>query len=165
MAGCAAGLSISLHAKQRASVLVARTFRASGWPIMREGFEHARDAFYQPHDVFGCDTTATSLSTAFSKIIFGAVGESTVVLLERSVVGSDGACSFEDKVKAVQAAGASGAIIFDSVEEEGLLASAACLRGVLQDAPDLERALVLLAKPALPLATSTPMLRVLLIQT
>ena len=76
---------------------------------------------YSPHDVFGCDTTATSLSTAFSKIIFGAVGESTVVLLERSVVGSDGACSFEDKVKAVQAAGASGAIIFDSVEEEGLV--------------------------------------------
>ena len=32
------------------TVLVARTFRASGWPIMREGFEHARDAYAEARD-------------------------------------------------------------------------------------------------------------------
>jgi hypothetical protein len=40
-----------------------------------------------------------------------------IVLMERSDANSPGGCTFEEKIEAVQSAGAVAAVIFDSVQE------------------------------------------------
>ena len=51
------------------TVLVARTFRASGWPIMREGFEHARDAYTEAreHQLADAEVARAAVKVAASR--------------------------------------------------------------------------------------------------
>lgn len=67
-------------------------------------------------DLFACDTEITTFVMRLETMMMAADGVRPIVIIERSPPGPE-QCTFEDKVMAVQNAGAVGAIIFDYVEE------------------------------------------------
>jgi len=72
---------------------------------------------YLNSDVTGCSGVATQLNVLLKTARAAEDGLHPIVLLERSVADDANACSFEDKVVAVQDAGAMAAVIFDNVDE------------------------------------------------
>jgi len=70
-------------------------------------------------DVFACNGATTNLVTRLQSLLISNSGMKPVVLMERSSPDLDDAeqCSFEDKVRAVQDAGAAAALIFDYKDE------------------------------------------------
>lgn len=71
-------------------------------------------------DLFACDTEITTFVMRLETMMMAADGVRPIVIIERSPPGPE-QCTFEDKVMAVQNAGAIGAIIFDYVEEGPIL--------------------------------------------
>lgn len=67
-------------------------------------------------DLFACNSEMTTMVLGQETIMLKTDGVRPIVLMERSPPDID-MCTFEQKVLAVQAAGAAGAIIFDYVEE------------------------------------------------
>ena len=72
---------------------------------------------YLNSDVTGCSGVATQLNVLLKTARAAEDGLHPIVLLERSVAEDPNACSFEDKVLAVQDAGAMAAVVFDNVDE------------------------------------------------
>mmetsp|Transcript_23591 Transcript_23591/g.53219 ORF Transcript_23591/g.53219 Transcript_23591/m.53219 type:complete len:427 (-) Transcript_23591:4-1284(-) len=72
---------------------------------------------YLGSDVTACSGILSTVNAAVETAKAASSGLKPIVLIERSAPGSGGACSFEDKVMAVQQAGASAAVVFDYVSE------------------------------------------------
>jgi hypothetical protein len=99
-----------------APVYQALAVTSTDGPALPEGGLVGRLVFLNS-DVTGCSGVITQLNVQLKAARAAADGLHPIVLLERSEASEPGACSFEDKVLAVQDAGAMAAVVFDNVAE------------------------------------------------
>jgi hypothetical protein len=76
-------------------------------------------------DLFACNGQLSTVSTLMRGLFMASEGVRPVALIERSSpdLAESEQCTFEDKVRAVQSAGAAAAIIFDYKREEAVVMS------------------------------------------
>lgn len=97
---------------------------SAGGPALEDGGIVGRLVVSNP-DLFACNGVASSSTTVLHSVFMAPNGVRPIALIERSSpeLADTEQCTFEEKVRAVQSAGAVAAIIFDYKDEGPLIMS------------------------------------------
>jgi len=116
--------TVTLYNTGGGSAALIEGVLSAGGPALEEGGVVGRLVVSNP-DLFACNGVASSSTTLLHSVFMAPNGVRPIALIERSSpeLADTEQCTFEEKVRAVQAAGAAAAIIFDYKEEGPLVMS------------------------------------------
>jgi len=116
--------SVSVYNTAGASAASIEGVLSSGGPTLEAGGVAGRLVVSNP-DIFACNGVASSSNTLLQTVFMAPNGVRPIALIERSSpeLADTEQCTFEEKVRAVQAAGAVAAVVFDYKDEGPLVMS------------------------------------------
>jgi len=116
--------SVSVYNTGGGSAASIEGVLSSGGPTLEAGGVAGRLVVSNP-DIFACNGVASSSNTLLQTVFMAPNGVRPIALIERSSpeLAETEQCTFEEKVRAVQAAGAVAAVVFDYKDEGPLVMS------------------------------------------